>query len=47
VSKVGDVFRIHLLLRGCDLSAAKQVLVDTGIAGAANIAIDVDPLGMM
>ena len=47
VAKVGDVFRVHLLLRGADLAAAKQVLVEVGIAGAANTTIDVDPLGMM
>lgn len=47
VSKIGDLFRVQLLLRGQNLALAKQILVDSGIAGAAAISIDVDPLGMM
>ena len=47
VAKVGDVFRVQLLLRGADLSAAKRILVEDGIAGSTYITIDVDPLGMM
>ena len=47
VAKVGDVFRVHLLLRGADLAATKKVKVEVGIAVAANTTIDVDPLGMM
>ena len=47
VSKIGDVFRVQTLLRGEDLSAAKCVLVDTGIAWSRDVIVDVDPLGMM
>ncbi|MHC1758458.1 MAG: primosomal protein N' [Negativicutes bacterium] len=47
VSKIGDVFRVHTLLRGEELSEAKRVLVETGIAGARDVIVDVDPLAMM
>ena len=47
VAKIGDLFRVQLLLRGENLSPARQALVDGGIAATAAIAIDVDPLGMM
>jgi primosomal protein N' (replication factor Y) len=47
VAKIGDVFRVHMLLRGKNLSAAKQLLIDQGIVGMRNVIIDVDPLGMM
>ena len=41
------LFRVQLLLRGENLTAAKQTLIECGIAGSAAITIDVDPLGMM
>ena len=47
VSKIGDVFRVHTLLRAADLSMAKNVLVETGVAWARDVSVDVDPLGMM
>ena len=47
VAKIGDVFRVHTLLRGKELSGVKNVLIEAGIAGARNIIIDVDPLGML
>ena len=47
VAKIGDLFRVQLLLRGENLTAAKQTLIECGIAGSAAITIDVDPLGMM
>ena len=47
VSKIGDVFRVHTLLRGKDLSDVKKMLVDTGIAWNRDVIVDVDPLGMM
>jgi primosomal protein N' (replication factor Y) len=47
VAKIGDLFRVHMLLRGKDLSGVKQLLVDREIAGMRNVIIDVDPLGMM
>lgn len=47
VAKIGDIFRVQLLLRANDLTVAKRILVDSGIAGSTAITIDVDPLGMM
>lgn len=47
VAKIGDMFRVHTLLRGTDLSAVRHVLLQTGIAGARDVIVDVDPLGMM
>ncbi|HWR31026.1 MAG TPA: primosomal protein N' [Negativicutes bacterium] len=47
VSKIGDVFRVHTLLRGKNLSDVKKMLVDTGIAWNRDVIVDVDPLGMM
>ncbi len=47
VAKIGDIFRVQLLLRANDLTIAKRILVDNGIAGSTAITIDVDPLGMM
>ena len=47
VAKIGDLYRVQLLLRGENLTSAKQILIDEGIAGSSAIAIDVDPLGMM
>ena len=47
VSKIGDVFRVHTLLHTQNLSAVKNVLVDTGIAWTRDVSVDVDPLGMM
>jgi primosomal protein N' (replication factor Y) len=47
VAKIGDLYRVQLLLRGENLTFAKQVLIDEGIAGSSAITIDVDPLGMM
>ena len=47
VSKIGDLFRVHTLLRGANLDLAKAILVEAGIAGARDVTIDVDPLGMM
>ena len=47
VSKIGDVFRVHTLLRGEDLTLAKSLLVETGIACSRDVIVDVDPLGMM
>jgi primosomal protein N' (replication factor Y) (superfamily II helicase) len=47
VSKIGDVFRVHTLIRAKNLAAVKQLLVDTGIAWARDVSVDVDPLGMM
>ena len=47
VSKIGDVFRVHTLLRGQDLTVAKSVLMETGIAYSRDVIVDVDPLGMM
>ncbi len=47
VAKIGDLYRVQILLRGENLTSAKQLLIDEGIAGSSAIAIDVDPLGMM
>jgi len=47
MAKISDAFRVHILLQGDDLSAAKRILVETGIAWARDITIDVDPLAMM
>ena len=47
MSKIGDVYRVHILLQGTDLSSAKRLLAEIGIAGARDISIDVDPLSMM
>ena len=47
VSKIGDVFRVHTLLRGEELSEEKKILVETGIAGARDVIVDVEPLAMM
>jgi primosomal protein N' (replication factor Y) len=47
VAKIGDLYRVQLLLRGENLTSAKQVLIDEGIAGSSAFTIDVDPLGMM
>lgn len=47
VAKIGDLYRVHMLLRGKNLSGVKQLLVDREIAGMRNVIIDVDPLGMM
>ena len=47
MAKISDAFRVHILLQGKDLSAAKRILVETGIAWARDITIDVDPLAMM
>jgi primosomal protein N' (replication factor Y) len=47
VSKIGDQFRVHILLRGANLAAAKTILVESGIAVARDVTIDVDPLGML
>ena len=47
MSKIGDIFRVHTLLQGNNLSTAKRILVEVGIAGSRDISIDVDPLSMM
>lgn len=47
MAKLGDVFRIHILLHGEDLTDAKQVLTASGLSGARDISLDIDPLSMM
>lgn len=47
LSKIGDVYRVHILLQGIDLSRIKQTLAEDDIAGAGDITVDVDPLSMM
>ncbi len=47
VAKIGDVFRVHILLRGKELSGAKKLLIDREFVSMRNLIIDVDPLGMM
>ena len=47
MAKIGDTFRVHILLQGEDLTSVKKALVQTGIAWARDITVDVDPLTML
>lgn len=47
IAKVNDVYRVQILLKGKDLTAAKAYLVELGLTAQDTVTIDVDPLNSM
>jgi primosomal protein N' (replication factor Y) len=47
VSRISDVFRLHILLKGADLADVKPVLAKLVLAGRDDVTVDVDPVSVL
>lgn len=47
VSRISDIFRLHILLKGDDLSAVKPLLRELALEGRDDVTVDVDPVSVL
>jgi primosomal protein N' (replication factor Y) len=47
VARINDIYRLHILIKTTDRTAAQAALRELGLEKRSDVAIDVDPVNVM